>query len=435
MIISFNGTDGVGKTTLINEVINKTSRKFVVINKLDIDVFDKPPKLVHKWWFHETSCEYFCEVMYSKLKELYLSLKPTENYIMDKGISTYDARIWATLILKGASRDEASRLLKKHKASFIFREDARIHILSDNCKYEAIKIYDNSYSLEQQELYKKYILLQKEYFEILEKQNYFTFSTVTSNFFNYFNLYFNSKKEIKTSLSLFNANTIAGKVAHDIYLHTKKFFHNDLRMFCVHGSFERGNFIEGWSDIDIIISVKNINYYDVKRFYYNFPKTNIKVGTTIYDEKEIVNLNVDSKTLFVLFCVNHGRIVPQYLKSKKTIPSISMSDIRNKNLFVLPEIAHSLRCLLFREPMTKANIKKIVKTMNQLMKIILINTLNIFSTSYESVCFNFSYSFGIECLDILKCIKNLSLNKKIIIDYAYLVLNIYRKVIVEKVRE
>ncbi len=81
------------------------------------------------------------------------------------------------------------------------------------------------------------------------------------------------------------------------------------------------------------------------------------------------------------------------------IPVIAHNDLIQKNLMVLPEAIHKLKRLLYSED--TINKESIIKTLNLIMKVVLINN-NIFFKSYEEIFHNFAKLYDIEEFDIAK---------------------------------
>lgn len=87
--------------------------------KLSREIECLSPCCFHEWWFNTSKCEEFCDEIYSSIKAGFSNLR--NDAILDKGIATFDARVWATLVIKGLSKKDAYELLQKKRSSTEFR--------------------------------------------------------------------------------------------------------------------------------------------------------------------------------------------------------------------------------------------------------------------------------------------------------------------------
>jgi hypothetical protein len=75
----------------------------------------------------------------------------------------------------------------------------------------------------------------------------------------------------------------------------KSELNNELYLLLVIGSSCSSKVIIGWSDIDVILVVRNYNFKivdKIKNISKDFP---VKIGTTIYSEKEFISKKIDPK--------------------------------------------------------------------------------------------------------------------------------------------
>ena len=107
MIISLNGLDDCGKTTQIKNITKKYGDTWFAYStiKLSREIECLSPCCFHEWWFNTSKCEEFCDEIYSSIKAGFSNLR--NDAILDKGIATFDARVWATLVIKGLSKKDA----------------------------------------------------------------------------------------------------------------------------------------------------------------------------------------------------------------------------------------------------------------------------------------------------------------------------------------
>lgn len=120
-VISFNGVDGSGKTTQLDLLVKDNPDIIEKIDGLDkYYPFSKLPKDSFEWWFHESSAQQFVDVIYESLKNRNLNIIHSKKpiVIVDKGIKNFDARVIATLMYKGISKDEAIKMVEQAKLNF-----------------------------------------------------------------------------------------------------------------------------------------------------------------------------------------------------------------------------------------------------------------------------------------------------------------------------
>ena len=113
IVISFNGVDGSGKTTQLDLLAKDNPDILEKIGGLDkYYPFSELPKDNFKWWFYESSAQQFVDVIYESLKNRNLDIMHSKKpiVIVDKGIKNFDARVIATLMYKGISKDEAIKI-------------------------------------------------------------------------------------------------------------------------------------------------------------------------------------------------------------------------------------------------------------------------------------------------------------------------------------
>ncbi len=497
IICSLNGIDGVGKTTQSNMLEKKYPDLVEAFYGLEnYESFPKKlGKELHSWWFEESTIEEFCDAMYLSLKNRNDEImKSNRNMIViDKGIENFEARIKATLRVRGFAQEEIEKNINKSKEKCEFRDIENVKILINKKTMNKDKVQTNSYNKEQIDLYQHYqneqimeIIKQQEKFDVnidynlgIEKINeeikrylifkiiemkdnskidirndfiyrgnsikYINFDCIVGNddFRKIYNLLFNieklgyvqiynckyyvekyenTEKYKRTLLDRARNNPKINKEIPIKKLSDYKipmFYKNilidfinemqkqikNLELVLIHGSAGRESMHEQWSDLDIIICLTKYSFNEIRKIaeIVNKYKENVKIGTTIYSRLEVESLNVDAKTLFALYQMQNKQILPVIFNNIK-IPVITEEDLMAKNLNVLPEAIHKLKRLLYSDD--SIDKESIIKTLNLIMKVVLINN-NIFFKSYEEIFYNFANLYNIDQFNIAE-----HLNKK-----------------------
>ena len=177
VICSINGIDGVGKTTQVD--LFRDSYETLIEAVYGLERYEGFPNLtgeeLHKWWFEESSISEFCDAMYESLNNRNKSILNTKKKIivLDKGILNFEARIRATLKVRGFKEDEIEDAINKSKTKKGFKdiENVKILIKSNNIKEEKIKL--DEYNNSQIDRYTKYEIEQIK--EIDKKTNEFDY--------------------------------------------------------------------------------------------------------------------------------------------------------------------------------------------------------------------------------------------------------------------
>ena len=206
----------------------------------------------------------------------------------------------------------------------------------------------------------------------------------------------------------------------EIYDNVMKNLKDNILLFLIHGSAGRECMHKDWSDLDLIIVLKEYTFDDIEKIESYINKYDVKVGTTIYSKYEAESLLVDAKTLYSLFMLQEGKLKSTYYNNIK-IPIIRYDDLVHKNMEVLPEAIHKLKRLIYKNDV---NDKAIIKTLNLIMKVLLINE-GIFPQTYEDVFKTFAEKYNVNEFDIESCILSGEKNYEKVIEYSrYIIENI-----------
>lgn len=178
VICSINGIDGVGKTTQV-KIFEKECDNFIK-TVYGLENYKGFPKLtgqeLHKWWFESSTIEGFCDAFYESLANRNLEIMNSNKniIILDKGIINFEARIRATLKIRGFSQEEIENNIKKSKIKYNFKDIENLKIIITNKVLNERKINKSKYSHAQIALYQKYELEQVK--EINTKKKRFDYT-------------------------------------------------------------------------------------------------------------------------------------------------------------------------------------------------------------------------------------------------------------------
>lgn len=183
------------------------------------------------------------------------------------------------------------------------------------------------------------------------------------------------------------------------YKEIKNILQDNLMLFMITGSVGIGKIHDGWSDIDILIVTKSYIINDIKKIQEVIIKlSDIKIGTTIYSQKEFENNMIDGKTMYSLLNLYRNNLHLNYYNTKLKIPVVTLDMMKQKHLELLPDYIHKLKRLVY---INKYDKKTIIKTMNLIMKIYVVQK-NVIPKEYEDVFDKFSYLYNFKKFDISK---------------------------------
>ena len=146
-------------------------------------------------------------------------------------------------------------------------------------------------------------------------------------------------------------------------------------------------------------TLKSSSIDDIRKIQEVISKlSNIKIGTTIYSQKEFENNMIDGKTMYSLLNLYSNNLHLNYYNTKLKIPEITLNMMKQKHLALLPDYVHKLKRLVY---INKYDKKTIIKTMNLIMKIYVVQR-NVIPKEYEDVFNKFSYLYNFKKIDISK---------------------------------
>lgn len=149
----------------------------------------------------------------------------------------------------------------------------------------------------------------------------------------------------------------------------KKEIDDNLVLLILTGSGGRDKIIEGWSDLDVMIVLKDFSPDDAILIYNAAKSFSIKIGATIYSESEFEAGLVDSKTVFNLELIRNDILKPIILDNNLKFPLFSVSYRRDLHKKLLPNMLHNLKRNLSLQD--KLDVHTVAKEIDTIMKFIL----------------------------------------------------------------
>lgn len=196
---------------------------------------------------------------------------------------------------------------------------------------------------------------------------------------------------------------------------------DNLEMIYIIGSSATEDVVANWSDIDVIVVLKEYVLEDIEIIKKVSNSYEIKIGNTLYSKKEFENKNIDSKTYYYLYLYNNKVLDITYLNEDLIIPKITFEECLLATKIVLFNDLHNLKRLLTYDFLNKQQLKSMYKKLYVIMKSILIINKK-FPKNYVETFKMFSEEFNFEYFDYLKFIddfRNDNVSIDYIINYSY----------------
>ncbi len=208
-------------------------------------------------------------------------------------------------------------------------------------------------------------------------------------------------------------------IIKDFYKKTLESLKEKILLFIIGGSCGREAVHRGWSDIDILIVLKEYKYNYVKelqKFILAYP---IKVGTTIYSQKEFEAGRIDGKTMYSMYLLENNILKANYYNENLKLPIVTIKMLQDNDSRMILEAEHKLKRLLHDINLDK---KSIIKTLTLIMKVNLIKK-DIIPTKYEDIFYDFAEQFNIQHYDISKDLNKDEIKEELIL-YAIKVIEL-----------
>ncbi len=154
-----------------------------------------------------------------------------------------------------------------------------------------------------------------------------------------------------------------------------KTFSERIMFYCVTGSTARKEFIENWSDLDIVLGLDTLSLNDlyVVQSVISNVGSPIKIGLTIYSLSELENIKLlDRKSVNTLYNIQIGTYVTRIMKINN-LPTVTMEILTETNSHGVPEYTHQMKRELMLG-LEKFNEKKVYKIITYLSRFLYLKT-------------------------------------------------------------
>ncbi|WP_283308575.1 hypothetical protein, partial [Streptococcus dysgalactiae] len=174
------------------------------------------------------------------------------------------------------------------------------------------------------------------------------------------NKFFLSYKEsnpILKSIVDFNVDEKLKDELIDFFNFIVKNYENNLLLFSYTGSTTNDSYIDGWSDVDVLLILENleINFYhlvkkQISSYSYSF-------GVNIITKEDIERDRVDTKNLLNLYNICRGYIKPNYVRDFK-LPVLNLDKLINQQIINRNAFIASIKKHIVEDTF---NIRKVFK--------------------------------------------------------------------------
>ncbi len=195
-------------------------------------------------------------------------------------------------------------------------------------------------------------------------------------------------------------------------------FGNKVKLLTLTGSCARECVHDGYSDIDAIIVIEPYDK-DTRRILNDIvERIPIKIGTTVFSERELEDDELDTKTKYAIYKMEQGDFQPLIYESTLNLKKYTFDDIKLAYRECMPSELHSLRRSLYEE--NKKNYDVIFKNLSHIMRNILIqNGIDCFD--YHDVYTKFALLYNLPEFDTEQFINGE--NKASIFNYANIIVD------------
>lgn len=177
----------------------------------------------------------------------------------------------------------------------------------------------------------------------------------------------------------------------------------EIKGLLLTGSCYSGNVIEGFSDIDFLVILREIDRSVLMKIEELAHLCSIKVGYTAYTEAEFVKGYIDEKTKINMWRMKQGELKPIFWDNSLVYPVYDEMEIEISIRKTLPGWIQTAR----REIAQGCDIKKLIKAITIIMKILLFSHQKTYMNGYDTVFKHFAEMTAFEKYDIVSLIGDL----------------------------
>ena len=192
-------------------------------------------------------------------------------------------------------------------------------------------------------------------------------------------------------------------VIEDYVKEIKKQLNHYLSLILVIGSSSSNKVMERWSDIDVILVVDKYDFNIIEKIKRISNSYSVKIGTTVYTDKEFLNKNIDPKTYYHLYLLQNNKIKLQYVKNNFNIPIVTFEEIKATHIPYINWRLHMYKRMFLYDCLNKEQYKNLFKMTYLIMKANLILD-GFFPKNYDEVFKLFSQQYNFEYFDYEKFI-------------------------------
>jgi predicted nucleotidyltransferase len=160
------------------------------------------------------------------------------------------------------------------------------------------------------------------------------------------------------------------EVAEQACIRLQELLGDNLALLAVTGSVARGDITPGWSDIDILCVVNQLDNQTYDAIRTAISSTDIAIGVTMYNCAEFqVGTSLDTKTKLSTYYIQEGFIQPVFARPELRLPEQNPREILAAEVENFGKILHSARRQLLLGPHAY-NERTLLKLLYVLCKII-----------------------------------------------------------------
>ena len=303
--ISIEGINGVGKTTLIKEY-SRVNQKIQYVPLTHLHKLES-----YDWWFHQSKPKELINDIFSVMLERYQKMIASDYQIIiiDKGIKTFAARIYANFRMRNIDMQEIEILMEYYYSLCKAFDSIIEYSVILNSKF--INNFDTSF-------FEQYNNIQEEYLTKLNFNLYISnqslddrISHLDSFFASKFLYHFSARESISIK-TLDLDNEIIG-VIKCVYDKAIEVFNENLCLFALVGSYYHKSQIKNWSDVDFLLILKENS--DKRNLSKIIPNVNIHVGISCFSIQDLYNNRLDLKSNWNIWYIQNKIISPLYSKN------------------------------------------------------------------------------------------------------------------------